>query len=115
MASEILVTLSHLDTSGVLRTRGPFTDIDDFLGAVNDAQAGDEIILANGSYGVSHNKDTKFSHRKGTAANPIIVRAETVGGVALQGSAGYKFDNCKFLTWYGFNHAHEGSSKEDGQ
>jgi poly(beta-D-mannuronate) lyase len=112
MTSELLVTPPHLDTSGILRTRGPFTDIDDFLDAVNDSQAGDEIILANGSYNVSRNKDTKFS-RKGTADNPIIVRAETVGGATLQGSAGYKFDNCKFFTWYGFNHAHEATTKED--
>jgi poly(beta-D-mannuronate) lyase len=112
MASELLVTLPHLDTSGILRTRGPFRNIDDFLDAVNDAQKGDLIILANGSHDVSTSKDTKFS-RKGTAANPIIVRAETVGGATLQGSAGYKFDNCKFFTWYGFNHAHKASSKED--
>jgi hypothetical protein len=112
MASELFVTSPILDTSGIQKTRGPFTDIDDFLDAVNDAHAGDEIILANGSYNVSRNKDTKFS-RKGTASNPIIVRAETVGGARLQGSAGYKFDNCKFFTWYGFNHAHEATNKED--
>jgi len=108
-----LITPPHLDTSGILRTQGPFTDIDDFLNAVNDAQVGDEIILANGSYHVSRNKDTKFNGRKGTAVNPIIVRAEEVGKVILKGSAVYKFVNCKFFTWYGFNHAHEGSSKED--
>jgi poly(beta-D-mannuronate) lyase len=113
MTSELLVTHPHLDTSGIMRKSGPFTDIDDFLDAIKDAQAGEEIILANGSYNVSRNKDTKFSGRRGTAANPIIVRAETVGGATLQGSAGYKFDNCKFFTWYGFNHAHEATSKED--
>jgi poly(beta-D-mannuronate) lyase len=113
MTSELLVTQPHLDTSGILRKSGPFTDIDDFLDAIKDAQAGEEIILANGSYNVSRNKDTKFSGRRGTAANPIIVRAETVGGATLQGSAGYTLDNCKFFTWYGFNHEHEATSKEE--
>jgi poly(beta-D-mannuronate) lyase len=112
MTSELLTTPPHLDTSGILRTRGPFTDIDEFIDAVNHAQAGDEIILANGSYNVRRNEDTKFS-RNGTPANPIIVRAETVGGARLQGTAGYTFDNCKFFTWYGFNHAHEATSKEE--
>ena len=112
MATELLVRPPHLDTSGILRTRGPFTDIDDFLNAVKHAEAGDEIILANGNYDVSRNKETKFN-RKGDSNHPIIVRAETVGGATLQGSAGYTFDNCKFFTWYGFNHAHEATSKEE--
>jgi poly(beta-D-mannuronate) lyase len=111
MTSELLVSSPHLDTSGILRTRGPFTGLDDFLDAVNEAQPGDEIILAIGNYVVNSNKDTKF-RLKGSLDNPIIVRAETVGGVTLQGSAGYTFDNCKFFTWYGFNHAHEATSKE---
>lgn len=101
-----MVTPPHLDTSGIQRRRGPFTDIDDFLDAVNDAQKGDEIILANGSYDVSSSNDTKISGRKGTAAEPIIVRAQDVGAAILEGLAGSKFGNCKFLTWYGFKHLH---------
>jgi poly(beta-D-mannuronate) lyase len=114
MVTEIPIPNTDLDTSGIQRTRGPFTDIDDFLDAVNDAQEGDEIILANGSYDVSSNKDTKFSDRKGTATKPIIVRAQEVGKVTLEGSATrYKFENCKFFTWYGFNHTHPSSREND--
>jgi hypothetical protein len=49
------------------RTRRDPTDIDDFLSVVKNAQAGELIILANGSYNVSRNKDTSFSKRKGAA------------------------------------------------
>ena len=71
------------------------------------------IILANGSYDVSKDEETKFKSRKGTATNPIIVKAEEVGKATLKGSAGYKFENCENFTWYGFNHAHDASSGMD--
>jgi hypothetical protein len=105
MTSELLVISPHLVTSGIQRIRGPFTDIDDFLDAVNHAQKGDRITLANGSYDVSSNKDTKFNDRKGTATRPIIVRAQDVGEVTLKGSAShYSFEDCEHFTWYGFKH-----------
>jgi hypothetical protein len=67
MGSELSVTHMDLDTSGIQNTKGPFTDIDDFLSVVKNAQAGELLILANGSYNVSSNKDTSFSKRKGAA------------------------------------------------
>jgi poly(beta-D-mannuronate) lyase len=114
MVTEIPIPNTDLDTSGINNKKGPFKEVDDFLDAVNDAQKGDLIILANGSYNVSRNKDTSFSNRKGTAKNPIIVSAEEVGKVTLEGSAtGYKFENCEYFTWYGFNHTHESASEND--
>jgi poly(beta-D-mannuronate) lyase len=95
-----------LNTTGILRTRGPYTGsnaINDFLTAVNNAIAGDMIILGNGNYSVSSSADTSFA-RSGTPTNPIIVRAENVGGVTLTGAAGYTFTDCDNFTWYGFNH-----------
>ena len=104
---------TDLDTSGIINKKGPFKNVDDFLDAVHDAQKGDWIILANGSYDVGRNKNTSFSDLIGTAENPIIVSAEEVGKVTLMGSAGYEFEDCKFLTWYGFNHTHESSSGDN--
>ena len=92
-----------LDVSGILRTRGPFTTYQDFLTACNNAIAGDMIILAGGSYSIPASADTNFT-RSGTATNPIIIRAETVGGVTLTGTALYHFNNCDYMTWYGFIH-----------
>ena len=95
-------TFPDLDTSGILNTKGPFNRISEFLSAVNNAQAGDLIILANGSYDVEGG--TSFNGRRGTAKNPIIVKAEDVGGAILKGSPGYKFENCEHFTWYRSNH-----------
>ena len=92
-----------LDVSGILRTRGPFTTYQDFLTACNNAIAGDMIILKDGSYSIPSSADTNFT-RSGTATNPIIIRAESVGGVILTGTALYHFNNCDYMTWYGFTH-----------
>jgi hypothetical protein len=103
-----------LDRTGIKRTRGPYTVYQDFLSAVNSAIAGDEIILGNGSYSIPSSADTSFSDRAGTITNPIIVRAENVGGVTLTGSAGYHFTNCDNFTWYGFIHKHTDSGGTGG-
>jgi hypothetical protein len=70
------------DTSALQKTKRIYTDIDEFLSAVKNAQAGDLIILANGSYPVNSNKNISFS-RKGDQDRPIIVRAQDVGEVTL--------------------------------
>lgn len=113
MVTELGVNHSDIPVSGIKNKEGPFNEIDKFLDAVNKAEAGDLIILANGTYDVSRNKDTKFSGRKGTADNPIFVCAEEVGKVTLKGSAGYQFDDCEYFTWYGFNHRHDASSDDN--
>ena len=66
METELNAQLPDLDTSGIQTTKGPFTNNSDFLDAVNSAQAGELITLANGTYELSDDEDTKFS-RKGTA------------------------------------------------
>jgi hypothetical protein len=58
--------------------------------AINGAVAGDLIIVANGSYSISSNLTI---NRVGTAANPIIIAAESVGGVTISGSAGIAFSS----------------------
>jgi poly(beta-D-mannuronate) lyase len=103
-------TFPDLDRSGILRTEA-INNISEFLHAVKNAEAGDLITLANGSYDVDG--DTSFSRRRGTARNPIIVTAEDVGKVTLKGSTGYKFENCEYFTWYGFNHMHEASTDDN--
>jgi poly(beta-D-mannuronate) lyase len=67
------------------------------------------IILANGSYTIPSSADTDISGRAGTGSNPIIIRAQTAGGVTLTGSAGFTFSNCDNMTWYGFIHRHAGN------
>jgi Chondroitinase B len=54
--------------------------------AINSAVAGDEIVVANGLYTTSAPISVS---RRGTALAPIIIRAETIGGVEITGSDGF--------------------------
>ena len=55
-------------------------------GAINDAQPGDEIVMANGNW-----KDVQIKFIGiGTKENPITLRAETPGEVIIQGESDLK-------------------------
>jgi hypothetical protein len=84
------------------------------LDAVNNAKQGHLIVLAKYSepHKVSNESRTTFEI-KGNPTNLIIVKAEEVGKVILDGSAGYRFKNCEYLTWNGFTHTHESISEDD--
>ncbi len=53
---------------------------------LNDAQPGDRLVLAEGSYSAS--SPLKVD-RAGTAASPIVIAAETVGGVEIRGQGSF--------------------------
>lgn len=93
-----------LDKSGILRTRS-FSSMTGFWDAIATADPGDEIILVNNTTAYN-NSSTRTITRSGTAANPIIVRAQTVGGATIGGTGGITFSNCDNFVWFGFNHRH---------
>jgi poly(beta-D-mannuronate) lyase len=74
---------------------------------INAAVAGDIIILANGSYTTS----AAISVNKvGTAANPIVIKAASVGGVTINGSHGFVFSSpAAYVTIEGFRFLHANS------
>jgi poly(beta-D-mannuronate) lyase len=64
------------------------TSIEALHVALTAAAPGDTITIKNGTYSI----DTPLNiFRVGTAANPITVTAETVGGVTFTGPSGIKF------------------------
>jgi hypothetical protein len=75
--------------------------------AINTATAGDTIIVQNGSYTTTSSISI---NRVGTAAAPIVIKAESIGGVTIAGSAGFKFSSpAAFVTLDGFYFRHAGS------
>ncbi len=63
------------------------TNIDELNQAIKDAEAGDDIVLANGVY-----KDVQIKFRgKGAKDNPITLKAETAGKVTIEGQSYLKF------------------------
>ena len=81
--------------------------IDALNAAVPKAKPGDEVVLADGEY-----RDAKLAiHGGGAEGAPILVRAETVGGVRLTGESSLRLWG-KFVTVQGFSFVdgHSGSS-----
>lgn len=62
----------------------------ELISAIDKANPGDQLVLKNGSY-----ENTAQIHitRQGTASKPIIIEAESIGGVTFTGSSGFSLDS----------------------
>jgi poly(beta-D-mannuronate) lyase len=68
------------------------------------AQPGDTIVLADGTYS---NPSAIVIDQKGTAAQPIVVAAQSIGGVTISGAAGLTFgSNAAYAEIRGFRFTH---------
>ncbi len=65
---------------------------------VNSAAPGQVFILADGTY---NNFNCSFT-REGTADNPIIIKAQTVGGVTFTGASYFAFKKSAHIVFEGF-------------
>lgn len=77
----------------------PYTTVTAFKAAMANPVPGTVIVLANGSYpdlGVAELDDS------GTATSPIVIRAQTPGGVTFTGSAQFFVDNANYAVFDGF-------------
>lgn len=79
---------------------------------INSAVAGDEIVVSNGVYTTSASIGIS---RAGTAANRILIRAETIGGVEINGTHGFSFNSgAAYVTVQGFKFTHAASINMGG-
>ena len=74
---------------------------------INSSVAGDEIVVSNGVYTTSASLAIS---RAGTAANRIVIRAESVGGAEVTGTHGFSFNSgAAYVTVQGFKFTHAAS------
>ncbi len=91
----ILIILFCLNTMVNGQT---FTDAGNLEDAVNAAVNGGVFIVKNGTY-----NDFESSFEVvGTASNPIVIKAESVGGVVLKGESHFVVKRSAFVTIEGF-------------
>src|ERR1043166_4803788 len=103
LVTKITASLLLLLAANAFATTYNVSSISDLQTKINIAVAGDTIIVANGVYTTSGSISVG---RDGTAANPIVIRAETVGGVEITGSSGFSFSGASFITIQGFKLTH---------
>jgi hypothetical protein len=80
------------------------TSLSGLQSRINSALPGDLIVLVNGSYSASTAINVT---RAGTAANRIVIAADTVGGATISGSQGFNVSSpAAFVTIRGFRFTH---------
>jgi len=97
------------------------SSIDSMMSAITKAKPGDHIILQNGVYDTTNwlneheAKNMLVRGIYGNDAAPIVIQAETVGGVVLVGSGGFRFSDVAYLIISGFkfNHSQDSSESTD--
>ncbi|WP_299188552.1 chondroitinase-B domain-containing protein [uncultured Aquimarina sp.] len=75
--------------------------------AISEAVPGNTIILQNGTYTTTD--EIAITNKKGTASKPIVIKAESIGGVTIRGEAGFNVkSNSEYIVIEGFIFKHEG-------
>lgn len=75
-----------------------FNDADDLADAVNASVGGGVFIVENGTY----NDFEATFEVEATQSNPVIIRAETIGGVVLTGESHFVIRKSAYVTLEGF-------------
>jgi poly(beta-D-mannuronate) lyase len=82
------------------------------MAAISSARPGDHIVLRNGIYDNTSwltsrgLKNMLVRGIDGTAEAPIVISAETIGGVEIRGPGGFRFDEVAHLIVRGFKFTH---------
>jgi poly(beta-D-mannuronate) lyase len=105
-AAIVLALVAHLWSASELCARTvEVSSIDELRKAIDGAEPGDEIIVADGKYDCDRLIEIRAV---GTAAKPIEISAKTVGGVEIRGSSGFKVSEpAKHVILRGFKFTHE--------
>ncbi|WP_179352924.1 chondroitinase-B domain-containing protein [Winogradskyella vidalii] len=83
----LLLTLFSCNEKTKIESNVLVSSAEELYKAIESAQPGDEIVLANGVY-----RDVEIKFRgQGTKDNPITLRAETAGEVSIEGQSYLKF------------------------
>src|SRR3954465_4249749 len=79
--------------------------LDELSRAIAEAKPGDTIVLADGRY--TSTAPVTIA-KAGTAQQPIVIEAKTVGGAEIAGAAGFKIESpSAYVVVRGFNFTHK--------
>jgi len=73
--------------------------------AINNANPGDRIVVANGTYSTS---ESIIISKQGTAGEPVTIEAESIGGVEISGTNGFQVNSpSSYIIIKGFRFTHK--------
>jgi hypothetical protein len=105
---SVLIVLPGIASANTITV----TSIPALQTAINNAAPGDLIILANGLYTTT--ADISIN-RKGTAAQPITIAAQTIGGAEITGTGGFSIVSpAAYIIIKGFKFTHAANHAKMG-
>jgi len=108
----LLLLITALGHTTLFAENIKVTAIVDLQRAINRANPGDVITLANGTYITA---EDIVVNRTGTAAHPIIICAETMGGAEIGGVGGFSLVSpAAYIIIKGFKFTHESKKARTG-
>jgi hypothetical protein len=103
----VLFGLLAVNAPSAFSTTYLVSSIADLNTRISGAVAGDTIIVTNGVYTSSSAINIT---KQGTAAAPITIMAQTIGGVEITGAKGFTLSSpAAYITIQGFKFTHSGS------
>lgn len=106
-------SLSEFQTiSTFSHTKNPLaSSLSELMDSINKARPGDHIILKDGKYDTGewlqdNAAETMLVKARGTQDAPIVIAAESIGGVEITGPAGFEFQGSAYLVIKGFKFLH---------
>ena len=104
LLSFIALLLSLLSPAGTPAATYTVSSISELNSRIAGAVAGDLIIVSNGVYTTTSSIGVS---KVGTAANPITIQAQTIGGVEIRGSHGFNLNSpAAYIIIQGFKLTH---------
>lgn len=104
----LLLSLMLIYSNGYANRNIPVNSLEQLKTAISNAVAGDRIVLVDGIY---HTDAIISISAKGTAIYPIVIEAQTVGGVTLSGEGGFTLTgNSAYVVIKGFVFTHKGGT-----
>ncbi len=105
--SAIALFLTIVSLGQIFAKDIPVSSIAELQNAISKAEAGDNIIVAKGVYTTTTDINVD---RQGTAKQPIIISAQEIGGVEINGNGGFNLvSGASFIIIRGFTFRHQAS------
>jgi poly(beta-D-mannuronate) lyase len=102
-----IIGLGKLDAKTIV-----VASLDELRSAIDNANAGDMIVVKNGVYRTS---EEIVINKVGTAAKPITITTESLGGAEITGKGGFNLVSpAAYIIIRGFKFTHEASKARSG-